>query len=109
MYVTQRREIKREKKGSRLSRGTPSTLRVTEVRESSIYLWVEVFVDDFLTARLPLLVRGHLVLRLRGNTTTPHEWEEPQVAVTQGTQMWRPPPVHVVSTYNDDSVVQDRL
>lgn len=41
---------------------------MTEVRERSSYLWVEVFVDELLTALLPLLVRCHLVLRLQGDT-----------------------------------------
>ncbi len=41
---------------------------MTEVHESSSYLWVEVFVDEFLTTLLPLLIWSHLVLRLQKHT-----------------------------------------
>lgn len=39
-----------------------------KVDESSSYLWVEVCVDEFLTALLPLLIGSHFVLRLQIKT-----------------------------------------
>lgn len=46
---------------------------MTEVLERSSYLWVEVFVDELLTALLPLLVWSHLVLCLQGDTARQNE------------------------------------
>lgn len=55
----------------------------TEVLESSIHLWVEVLVHEFLTAFLPLLIRSDLVLRLRRNTSR-REAEVDQVKTRSG-------------------------